>query len=79
MERIANTVVKSKLNDVYLSITWSKIAHKYFGRSSSWIYNKMNGRDGNGGEGEFTEAEIQILKEGLTDFADRIMKCVETL
>lgn len=79
MREIINTEVKSKLNDVYLSITWSKIAHRYFGKSSSWLYNKMNGRDGNGGEGEFTPAEIQTLKEGLLNFAERIIKCANSL
>lgn len=79
MKEIVNTEVKSKLKDVYLSITWSKIAHVYFGKSSSWLYNKMNGRDGNGGEGEFTDAEIVTLKKGLLDFAERIIKCANSL
>lgn len=79
MKEINNTEVKSKLRSVYLSITWSKIAHKYFGKSSSWLYNKMNGRDGNGGEGEFSEAEIQVLKEGLIDFAEEIIRCANSL
>lgn len=79
MKEIVNTEVKSKLKDVYLSITWSKIAHQYFGKSSSWLYNKMNGRDGNGGEGEFTAEEIEVLKKGLIDFAERILKCANSL
>lgn len=76
---IKGTETKAKLDDIFLSLTWSKIAHKYFGKSSSWIYNKLNGRDGNGGEGGFTQEEIAKLKESLNDFADRIRRCADTL
>ena len=73
------TPIKSKLEDILLMITWGKMSNQYFGRSASWIYNKMNGRDGNGGEGSFTEKELIILKGALVDFADRIRKCADTL
>ena len=79
MKEIKNTVVKGKLQDIYLTIIWAKIADRYFGKSTSWMYNKMNGRDGNGGEGEFTPEEVQILKEALNDFADRIKTCADSL
>lgn len=79
MKEIRNTVVKSKLQDVYLTITWAKIADRYFGKSTSWMYNKMNGRDGNGGDGEFTSDEVQILKDALYDFANRVKACADNL
>lgn len=73
------TPAKSKLQDVFLMIIWGKISNQYFGRSSSWIYNKLNNRDGNGGEGTFSEEEIATLKGALNDFADRIRKCADSL
>ncbi len=76
---IKDTEVKTKLRDVYLTITWAKIADRYFGRSTSWIYNKMNGRDGNGGVGCFTQEEILQLKEALYDFAERVKSCANEL
>ena len=76
---IRMTPTKSKLQDILLMVTWGKIANQYFNRSASWIYNKLNNRDGNGGEGTFTEDEIVILKGALVDFADRIRKCAESL
>lgn len=80
MEReIRMTPTKAKLKDVLLMVTWGKISNQYFGKSSSWFYNKMNNRDGNGGEGTFTEEEIVILKGALVDFADRIRKCADSL
>lgn len=79
VKQIKETTVKRKLDDILLMVTWSKIARQYFGKSSSWIYNKLNGRYGNGGDGEFTEEEVVHLKGSLVDFADRIRRCADTL
>lgn len=59
--------VKMQLKDIALFVTWGKIASEYFGKSSSWLYNKLNETDGNGGHGEFTEEEIIKFKEALID------------
>lgn len=80
MEReIRMTPTKAKLKDILLMVIWGKISNQYFNRSSSWFYNKMNGRDGNGGEGTFTDEEVEILKGALVDLADRIRKCADSL
>ena len=78
-KEIRMTPTKSKLQDILLMITWGKISNQYFGKSSSWIYNKMNGRDGNGGEGAFTPEETIQLKEALYDFAERVKRCANEL
>ncbi len=64
--------IKVIMRDIILDVTWSKIAMRYFGKSSSWIYNKINGVDGNGGKGGFTEEEREQLKGALVDFSDRL-------
>jgi hypothetical protein len=67
------TTMMMQFRDIALDVTWSKIAAKYFPeKSASWFYNKLNGRDGNGGEGDFTYAEKIQLRNGLYDFAERI-------
>ena len=38
-----------QLDDIMIDVSWRQIAQDYFGKSSSWIYNKLHGRDGNGG------------------------------
>ncbi|MGM9763375.1 MAG: DUF5053 domain-containing protein [Candidatus Cryptobacteroides sp.] len=73
------TPIKSKLSDILLMVTWGRISKDYFKRSGSWIYNKMNGIDGNGGEGGFTPEELQQLKGALCDLADRIRRAADTL
>jgi hypothetical protein len=73
------TNVKMQLRDIMLDITWSKISRRYFGKSASWIYNKLNGIDGNGGEGDFTYSEKLQLRDGLYDFAERIRKSADSI
>ncbi len=64
--------IKRIMRDIILDVTWSKISKRYFGKSSSWIYNKINGIDGNGGKGGFTESEREQLKGALVDFSERL-------
>lgn len=66
-------------NDILLDVTWAKIAKRYFGKSPSWMYNKLNGTDGNGGVGGFTGAETGQLKEALLDLSTRIRAVAERL
>jgi hypothetical protein len=68
------------IQDIALDITWSKIAQRYFPEKSvSWMYNKMRGIDGNGGEGHFTPNEQEQLKNALLDFSDRVRNAAHTL
>ena len=71
--------MKMKLNDILLSITWRDIAHRYFGKSSSWLYHKMDGIDGNGGKGEFSPEEARQLQAALYDLSDRIRAAADRI
>jgi len=64
--------MSATLDDIRDNITWSHIARHYFEKSASWIYNKLNGIDGNGNEGEFTYAEKLQLRNALFDFSERV-------
>lgn len=79
MRPMIDTQVKQSLKDIYLFITWGKFSNLYFGKSASWIYNKFNGRDGNGGEGGFTEQEKEQFKASLLDFSERIRNIAQQL
>lgn len=76
-ERVSN--VKQTLSDVIMKITWREIAHDYFHKSSSWLYHKMDGIDGNGGKGGFTPEELQQLKGALCDLSDKIRRAADRL
>lgn len=70
---------KSLMWDIMVDISWAKISTNYFGRSRSWLSQKMNGIDGNGSETEFTEKEKEILKSALNDLSKRIQLCADKL
>lgn len=73
------TNAKQKLHDIIVDINLSKLANRYFGKSSGWLYHKLDGRDGNGKETDFSPEELQQLKGALCDLADRIRKAADTL
>ncbi|MBD5181014.1 MAG: DUF5053 domain-containing protein [Bacteroides sp.] len=67
------TDAKQRLQDVLMAISWRELARTYFGKSSSWLYHKLDGikSDGTPGGG-FTEAERLQLKEALEDLSRRL-------
>lgn len=71
--------VKKQLADIYMKITWREIALDYFGKSPSWLYHKLDGIDGNGGRGGFTEDELVTLKEALIDLSRKLQSAAERL
>ncbi len=71
--------MKQQLSDILLDISWAKIAQKYFGKSSSWMYHKFDGIDGNGNKSDFTYAEKLQLKNALLDFSERIRLSAESI
>lgn len=74
-----DSCTKQKLSDILVAISWRDIARTYFGKSSSWLYHKLDGIDGNGGVGGFTLEELQQLKGALCDLSDRIRRAADSL
>lgn len=73
------TAMKYQIQDIALDVTWSKIAKRYFGKSSSWMYHKLNGVDGNGKPTEFTPEEKVQLQNALFDFSARVRQVAEQI
>lgn len=78
-EKTLTADMKAKMSDILMCVSWRDIARTYFGKSSSWLYHKMDGIDGNGGIGGFTEKEAKQLQEALFDLSDRIRKAAEKI
>jgi hypothetical protein len=76
---LKKTTVKQQLSDILLDISWAKIAQKYFGKSSSWMYHKLDGVDGNGNKSDFTYTEKLQMKNALVDFSERIRHAAECI
>ena len=77
-EAIKQQTVKERVSDILLDISWRGLARQYFGKSSSWMYHKMDGIYGGLNTG-FTEQEQAELKGALCDLADRIRRCADAL
>ncbi|MDE7374648.1 MAG: DUF5053 domain-containing protein [Odoribacter sp.] len=71
--------MKKRLADLLVAISWADLSRTYFGKSSSWLYHKMDGRDGNGKPTSFSLEEIEILKGALIDLSDRIRRAAEKI
>ena len=76
---LKTVAIKQQLSDILLDISWAKIAQKYFGKSSSWIYHKLDGIDGNGNKSDFSYSEKLQLKSALFDFSERIRRAAENI
>ena len=66
VKQTKDSEVKQRIQDIQMLVSWREIAHTYFGKSASWLYHKLDGIDGNGGVGGFTEDEKNIkMRRGL--------------
>lgn len=73
------TKIKQENIDLLLDINVGSIARKYFKKSSSWLYHKFDGVDGNGKPTDFSPEELETLKAAFCDLADRLRKVADKL
>lgn len=65
--------IREKLASVLLAISMSYIAKNYFGKSRSWLCQRINGLAVNGKEARFTESEKATLDLALKDIAGSLL------
>lgn len=70
------TIMRERLEDLRLAISWRDIANRYFSKSASWLYHKLDGIDSKRG---FTEEETKQLKRALYDLSDRIRAAADKI
>lgn len=78
-DQTKDSAVKQRIQDIQMLVSWREIAHTYFGKSSSWLYHKLDGIDGNGGVGGFTEEEKAKLRGALCEVANRIRAAADRI
>lgn len=71
--------MRQKLYDLLVAISWADLSRTYFGKSSSWLYHKLDGRDGNGKPTAFTPEETEKLKGALVDLSERIRRAADSI
>ena len=65
--------IREKLASVLPAISMSYIAKNYFGKSRSWLCQRINGLAVNGKEARFTEYEKATLDHALKDIAGSLL------
>lgn len=73
------TTMTEKLKDIMLYLKWGNISKDYFGFSRSWIYQRLNGYDGNGNPSDFTDTQKEVLREALKDLAKKLNATADNL
>lgn len=68
-----------KIKDILPLLKWGNISKDYFGLSRGWIYQRLNGYDGNGNPSDFTEAQKETLRQALRDIARRLDEAAERI
>lgn len=71
--------ILDNIRDIALYLKWGNISEDYFGFSRSWIYQRLNGYDGNGNPCEFTEAQKETLRKALRDLAQKLNEAAEKI
>lgn len=71
--------MKAQLSDLLISISWADLANRYFNRSGSWLYHKLDGIDGNKKPTAFTDEERELLRGALIDLSDRIRRAADSI
>ncbi len=67
------------MSDILLDISWAKLSQKYFGKSRSWLYHKLDGALINGKPAQFTTEEKRQLRDALKDLSVRINTCANEI
>lgn len=73
-ESVYDDTLRSYLDGIYESISWSYVARQYFGKSRSWLCQRLNGLKIRNKEVQFTESEKKILLNALLDLSNNIKR-----
>ena len=71
-EKVYDDTLRAYLDGIYESISWSYVARHYFGKSRSWLSQRINGLKIRNKEVQFTADEKKILLNALLDLSNNI-------
>lgn len=66
--------IRQQMEPILPYISVSSLAKDYFGKSTSWFYQRLNGNIVHGKSVAFTDKELNILKDALNDVASKLNK-----
>ena len=71
--------IREKLGIVPEAISMSYVAKNYFGKTKTWLYQRLNGNKVNGKIAGFTEDERRQFREALQDLSKKMATIATTL
>lgn len=63
--------IKKKLGELDDAINFAYVARHYFGKSRSWLYQRIKGNTVNGKPAEFTDEEKERFHFALSDIGNK--------
>ena len=66
--------VRKILSETLPFISVSEFSKTYFGKSASWLHQRINGNEVHGKTATFTSSELHQLADALNDVADKLKK-----
>ena len=70
--RADEVLVREKMEAILPMISVSYLARHYFGKSSSWLYQRINGNKVHGKPAKFTTQELEKLRHALREISQSI-------
>lgn len=73
IEKIENDInLRKQLGEVSEILSLSYIARVYFGKTRSWLHQRINGNTVNGKKSKFTDSELQKFQDALKDISKKL-------
>lgn len=78
-EKLFDDTLRMALDNIYDAISWSYIAKHYFGKSRSWLSQRINGLKIHNKEVQFTLEEKKKLMQALLDLSANIKETAQVI
>ena len=76
IEELRAVHIREKMGDLDKAVSFSYIAKNYFGKSYSWLIQRLNGSKVNGKEARFNREEVLQLQSALNDLGKKLSSIV---
>jgi hypothetical protein len=72
IEELKADRIREKIGELGKAISFAYIAKHYFGKSQSWLTQRLNGSRVNGKEARFNKSEVLQLEEAIHDLGRKL-------
>ena len=76
IEELRAAHIREKMGDLDQAVSFAYIAKNYFGKSYSWLIQRLNGSKVNGKEAHFNKEEVLQLQSALNDLGRKLSSIV---